>query len=221
MHLRLIAAAVAVAFSGAIAVADVQADRGNSDTLVLQWHNLTTQAVAASGLPEQVSQERVWAVAWLAAARATSGREDPRFVDAALSTALHDTLVSLVPATAASDDAQLAAALDAIPDGRQKDEGIAAGRAEAAAILAERAGDGLDTASVNRPWTPPSAAPGVYQLTGGPAVRAGLADARPFILADKDQFDPGPPHRGRLPKSADRHSGLAPMAQGTRARILP
>src|SRR5439155_1173218 len=45
----------------------------------------------------------------------------------------------------------------------------------------------------DRIWTPPTAGPGVYQLTGGPAVRAGLPDAKPFILATKDQFDPGPP----------------------------
>jgi hypothetical protein len=60
-------------------------------------------------------------------------------------------------------------------------------------VLAERAGDGLDTASVDRSWSVPTAAPGVYQLTGGPAVRAGLADARPFLLGSNDTFDPGPP----------------------------
>ncbi|MDX6424735.1 MAG: hypothetical protein QOD52_140, partial [Gaiellaceae bacterium] len=76
---------------------------------------------------------------------------------------------------------------------RQKDSGVAAGRAEAQRVLAERAGDGLDTTSVDRAWTAPAAAPGVYQLTGGSAVRAGLADAKPFLLRSKDQFDPGPP----------------------------
>src|SRR5206468_8151495 len=169
-----------------------EADRG-ANAFVLPWYDLTTQAVAASGLPEQASQERIWAVAWLAAARATSAHNDPRFANAALSTALHDTLVALVPATSAADDSQLEASLGAIPDGIEKERGIAAGHYEAATTLVERAGDGLATASVDRAWTPPTAAPGVYQLTGGPAVRAGLPDAKPFILATKDQFDPGPP----------------------------
>ena len=192
MHARLLAVVIATALLTVSAATNVEADRGTNAS-VLQWYDLTAQAVSASGLPEQVSQERIWAVAWLAAARATSVHDDPRFADAALATALHDTLVALVPATSAADDSQLDASLDAIPNGSQKERGIAAGHDEAVATLAERAGDGLDTASVDRAWTPPAPAPGVYQLTGGPAVRAGLADAKPFILTSKDQFDPGPP----------------------------
>jgi hypothetical protein len=172
---------------------NVQAHRGESTANVLQWYDLTAQSVAAAGLPEQVSQERIWAVAWLAAARATQADQGLQYRDAAFASALHDTLVSLVPVEASEVDAQLAASLAAIPAGRQKDRGVAAGQAEAQRALAERASDGLDTASVDRAWTAPVAAPGVYQLTGGPAVRAGLADAKPFLLRSKDQFDPGPP----------------------------
>ncbi|HEV7641040.1 MAG TPA: vanadium-dependent haloperoxidase [Gaiellaceae bacterium] len=179
--------------AAAFAAVNVQAHRGGSTTDVLQWYDLTTQSVAAAALPEQVSQERVWAVAWLAAARATHAEGGPQYDEAAFASALHDTLVSLVPAKAADLDAQLAASLAAIPDGRQKERGVAAGRTEAQRVLAERAGDGLDTASVNRPWTAPAAAPGVYQPTGPSVVRAGLADAKPFLIRSKDQFDPGPP----------------------------
>jgi hypothetical protein len=185
-------AAVALVAATATAV-DVQAHRDASTASVLQWYDLTTQSVAAAGLPEQVSQERIWAVAWLAAARATKPGHNPQYSDAAFATALHDTLVSLVPAKRPELDAQLAASLAAIPDGSQQEAGVAAGKAEAQRVLAERAGDGLDTASVDPPWGAPTAAPGVYQLTGGPAVRAGLADARPFLLTSKDAFDPGPP----------------------------
>jgi hypothetical protein len=76
-------------------------------------------------------------VAWLAAARATKSGQGPRYSDAAFATALHDTLVSLVPAKASDLDAQLAASLSAIPDGRQKERGVAAGQAEAQRVLAE------------------------------------------------------------------------------------
>jgi hypothetical protein len=189
---RLLVAVIATALLAGYAATNIEADRG-ANASVLQWYDLTAQAVSVSGLAEQVSQERIWAVAWLAAARAASAHHDPRFADAALATALHDTLVALVPATSAADDAQLEISLDAIRNSSAKERGIAAGHLEAAATLAERAGDGLDTASVDRAWIPPTAAPGVYQLTGGPAVRAGLPDAKPFILATKDQFDPGPP----------------------------
>ncbi|MCW2964487.1 MAG: hypothetical protein JWO17_1739 [Actinomycetia bacterium] len=194
MRIRGLASVVAIAaVSATIAAVNVQAHRGEATANVLQWYDLTTQSVAAAALPEQVSQERIWAVAWLAAARATHPDQGPQYSDAAFASALHDTLVSLVPAKASELDAQLAASLAAIPDGRQKDRGVAAGQAEAQRVLAERAGDGLDTASVDRAWAAPPAAPGVYQLTGGPAVRAGLADAKPFLLRSKDQFDPGPP----------------------------
>lgn len=189
----LIAITAVAAVAATFAAVNVQARRTGSTANVLQWYDLSTQSVAAAALPEQVSQERIWAVAWLAAARATKPGHNPQYSDAAFAAALHDTLVSLVPVKTSELDAQLATSLAAIPDGREKDAGIAAGEAEAQRVLAERAGDGLDTASVDRAWTAPASAPGVYQLTGGSAVRAGLPDAKPFLLDSKDQFDPGPP----------------------------
>jgi hypothetical protein len=192
---RFLAAAAASMLVAVLGATTVSADSGNSssDPLVLQWYDLTAQAVTAAGLPEQVSQERIWAVSWLAAARAAHQPTDPRYVDAALATALHDTLVSLVPSVSAQADALLQASLASIPEGKEKSRGVTSGHAQAVSTLQERANDGLDTASVDRAWTPPAAAPGVYQLTGGPAVRAGLADAKPFIITSNDDFDPGPP----------------------------
>ncbi len=85
-----------------------------------------------------------------------------------------------------------------MPDGPARARGITAGAHEASVILAERAGDGLDTASVDIPWTPPPPAPGVFQLTlpvSRPPIRAGEGNARPFLLKRNDQFDSGPPPR--------------------------
>jgi hypothetical protein len=188
----LIVVTAVAAVAATVAAVNIQAQRSGSSANVLQWYDLTAQSVAAAALPEQVSQERIWAVAWLAAARATKPGHHPQYSDAAFASALHDTLAALVPAKASELDAQLASSLAAIPDGRERDNGIAAGEAEARRVLGERAGDGLDTATVDRAWSVPVAAPGV-QLTGGPAVRAGLSDATPFLLGSKDQFDPGPP----------------------------
>ena len=164
--------------------------------LVLQWYDLTKAAVTAAAQPEQVTQNRIWAVSWIAAARAVGAHRGPAFQDAAFASALHDTLLALVPAQAPQLDAALSATLAGVPAGGAKDAGIAAGRHAAAVVLAERAGDGLDTASVNIPWTPPAAAPGVYQLTPptfGPVVRAGLPSARAFLLHRNDELRPGPP----------------------------
>lgn len=164
--------------------------------LALQWFDVTNATVAAAGFPQPVTQTRTWAVSWLAAARAVQDGGSPSFRRAAFATALHDTLTAQVPARETELDDALAATLAAIPDGKQKSRGIAAGESEASAVLAERAGDGLDTASVEKPFTPPPPAPGVWQPTPpafGPAVRSGQKDGRAFLLESNDQFRPGPP----------------------------
>jgi hypothetical protein len=197
---RAIAVGVLVSVLAAPTVA-VKADHSASDrvstsAVVLEWYDLTQQTVAAAAFPEQATQGRTWAVSWLAAARAVGRRGDARHAVAAFATALHDTLVAEVPSQRSRLDAALATTLATIPDSTAKQRGIAAGAAQAAATLAARDGDGLDTASVNRPWSPPPPGPGIWQPTPptfAPAVRAGLPDARAFLLTSNDQFRPGPP----------------------------
>jgi hypothetical protein len=165
--------------------------------LGLQWYDLTRDAVRVSGQPEQVTQNRIWAVSWIAAARAVDQRNPATFNVPAFATALHDTLVGLAPAAAPQLDAALASTLAGVPGGSAKAQGIAAGQHEAARSLAERAGDGLETAAqVDPPWTPPAAAPGIWQPTPpafGPAVRAGTPSARSFLLHSNDEFRAPPP----------------------------
>jgi hypothetical protein len=171
-------------------------ERRSGSALTLRWFDLTNQTVAAAAFPEQSTQGRVWAVSWLAAARAIDDGDGSTFRNAALVTALHDTLVAQVPAQTAQLDAAQDSSLEELPDGAAKRRGVAAGHHEATTVLSERAADGLDTDSVNAAWTPPPAAPGVWQPTPptyGPAVRAGLGKARSFLLASNDQFRPGPP----------------------------
>ena len=171
------------------------ADPAAPAALAVGWHLLTESAVAAAAFPEPITQSRAWAVSWLAAARATTGRRGD-LASAAFVQALHDTLVAIVPSQQSALDAALANSLGTIPAGSARDAGTTAGASAAAATLAERADDGTDTASVNTPFTPPPPAPGVWQLTPPttrPAVRAGQENARPFLLTSNDQFDPGPP----------------------------
>lgn len=175
----------------------------SDQALALQWFDLTNQTVAAAGFPEPVTQSRTWAVSWIAADRALQDGFGPRFQVAAFATALHDTLVAQVPGQQAQLDAALSSTLSGIPNGWDKSRGIAAGQHEASLILAQRAGDGLDTASVDIPYTPPPPAPGVWQPTPptfGPAVRAGQKDGRSFLLASNSQFRPAPPPALDSPK---------------------
>ena len=168
----------------------------SDQALALDWFELTKQTVAAAAFPQPVTQSRTWAVAWIAAARAVGDGFGSRFQTAAFATALHDTLAAQVPSQQPQLDAALASTLAGIPNGWEKKLGIAAGQYEANRALAQRAGDGLDTASVEAPYTPLPAAPGVWQPTPptfGPAVRAGQGSARSFLLASNDQFRPEPP----------------------------
>jgi hypothetical protein len=171
----------------------------SSSALALRWFDLTRETVAAAGFPEQSTQGRTWAISWLAAARAVANGDGHKFTQAAFATALHDSLAAQVPSQTSELDAALDSSLAEIPDGKPKKQGIKTGHQEAAEALAERAGDGLDTASVNAPWTPPSPGPGVYQATppfpapDPPVVRAGLGNARGFLLAHNDQFRPPSP----------------------------
>src|SRR5436190_3120992 len=171
----------------------------SSSELALRWFDLTRQTVVAAAFPEQSTQGRTWAVSWIGAARAVADGSDDKFRQAAFVTALHDTLITQVPSQSSQLDQALDSSLAGIPDGNSKQRGIQAGKDEAAAVLEERDGDGFDTSSVNAPWTPPPAGPGVYQPTppfpapDPPVVRAGLGRARSFLLAENSQFRPPAP----------------------------
>jgi hypothetical protein len=201
---RILLAGVTVSALAALlaggALAHARANRGRAaeaqSQLVLSWYDITNNTINAGAFPEPVTGSDIWSISWLAAAHAVRGPQNPSFVDAAFVQALHDTLVAEVPAQQSQLDSDLASSLAAIPNGKQKSDGIAAGQSSASAELGARQGDGLDTASLDIPYTPPPAGPGVWQPTPpafAPAVRAGEGKGRAYVLAANDQFDPGPP----------------------------
>ncbi|MEU4621813.1 vanadium-dependent haloperoxidase [Actinoplanes sp. NPDC023801] len=184
--------AVAVAAVGTAAPAAAV----TSTNSVLAWFDTTAAAVTAGGATTQVTNSRTWAIGWLAAARAQNGSRNAAYQRAALAGAVHQTLITLIPAQAAAVDTALAADLSGIPDGGAKSKGLAAGRQAATRLLAERTGDGLDPASVNTAYPIPAAAPGVWQPTPpafAPATQYGNRVARPFALRSAEQFRPAPP----------------------------
>ncbi|MFI6505458.1 vanadium-dependent haloperoxidase [Nonomuraea typhae] len=172
------------------------------NAVALRWYDVTAETVAAASASAQAADSRTWAISWLAAARSlhrpAAGGATRRtgYADAALASAVHTALSTLAPSRVTELDTALADTLAAIPDGPGESSGVAAGRREARALLAEREDDGLDPASVNAPFPVPAPAPGVWQPTPpayAPATQSGLREARPFLLRRADQFRPGPP----------------------------
>ncbi len=113
-------------------------------------------------------------------------------LDAAVATAARDTLVGLFPAFTSVVDAQYAASLAAIREGRAKAKGIAVGQSVAADLLAHRANDGR---GVDLPeyYVPLPAGAGVWVPVAGRGVLPWIGHMRPFTLERADQFVPGPP----------------------------
>ncbi|MFI5908545.1 vanadium-dependent haloperoxidase [Dactylosporangium sp. NPDC051541] len=164
-----------------------------ADTL-LEWYDVTAATIGVITGPQQVTNSRTWAVAWIAAGRAVAAVRPGAEAELALAAAVHETLITTNPAAVATLDAALASTVARLSV-RRPERAVAAGVDAARAVLGERAGDGLDPASVNRPFTPPPAAPGVWQPTPpafAAAVQAGQGDGRPFLVRSVDPLQPGP-----------------------------
>jgi hypothetical protein len=197
--LAVLAAAV---LAGGLAAPQAAAQPRNTATATaVEWFDVTADAVAAAPAATQVTNSRTWAIGWLAAARATravpAGVNREEYQRAALASAVHRTLTELAPTRTARVDEAYTATLAVIPDGRSEDRGVAAGERQASLLLADRAADGLDPASVNASYPVPAAAPGVWQPTPpayAPATQYGNRVAEPFALRTQSQFRlPAPP----------------------------
>jgi hypothetical protein len=106
--------------------------------------------------------------------------------DAAAATAAATVLIKLVPNSNVKQ--QLADYLAKIPDGPSKDRGIKVGQDAAAKVMEMREKDGATARNAYRPITEP----GKYTITAT-TVGYWATDAKPFVLANAQQFRPGPP----------------------------
>lgn len=117
--------------------------------------------------------------------------------DAAIAAATHDVVLGLLPDIPANAAARTlvinayANALATIPDGASETQGVAAGQAAAAAILAARTGDG--SATPHLPYTV-AAGLGVYQRTPGMVDPSfgGWGLVTPFVVSSAQQFRSAP-----------------------------
>jgi hypothetical protein len=117
-------------------------------------------------------------------------------IDAAVATAAHDVLVSIVPGQAATLDGLLATSLMGIPDGPKAD-GIAVGSAAAAAMIAARTGDGRFGA----PGFPIGFGPGQWRPTppGVNDPNGWIRDVKTFIVKSSEQFATNGPYALKSP----------------------
>lgn len=171
---------------------------------ILYWNNLAI-GVPGNVAPSAPAQARVVAMLNIAmhdAVNATAGGPNRSYLSgvttpggdsrAAAAQAARDVLVALNPANTAQYDAALASNLALIGNGTAKTNGIATGAAYAAAVLANRTGDGASTANI--PYTT-TGLPGDYRPTtpGGTPALPGWGNVKTFVLSSVNDVAPAPP----------------------------
>jgi hypothetical protein len=162
---------------------------------VIQWNRTLLAVLRTPGQqPPTVHPTRSMALLHVAILDAVVAGGHNRFGDAAATdAAAHRVLVTLFPAQQQALDAQYAAVLAQLPDGRRTRAGVRAGERAAARLLAARAGDG---SAATPPVYVPGTTPGDYQLTPpdfAPAVFTHWSQVTPFVLRRAAQFRPPPP----------------------------
>ncbi|MBB5081638.1 vanadium-dependent haloperoxidase [Nonomuraea endophytica] len=194
---RIAAVLVLAALPITLTSTSAAARTGSAVDVALEWYDASALTVKLGGASAAATNSRVWAIGWSAATRALVRQPlaPAAYQQAALASAVHAALLDFAPPGKPQLDAVLAGTLARIPDGDAKERGIAAGKAATAALLAERAGDGLDPASIDAAYHPQPPAPGVWQPTppaNARGIQYGLRNAKPFLLASGSQFRPTP-----------------------------
>ncbi|HSL21780.1 MAG TPA: vanadium-dependent haloperoxidase [Vicinamibacterales bacterium] len=173
--------------------------------VVLDWNATAVTTLNTQSPPvNPFAQARFGAIVQLAvfeAVNAVTGEYEPYLgivapagasAEAAAIAAAHRVLTTYFPGNAASLDALRANSLAAIPDGPEKEAGIATGESAAAAMIASRANDGSSPPAV---FIPTSVEPGQWQLTTGctGGVFLNWGNVTPFGIPSAAQFIPDPP----------------------------
>ena len=169
-----------------------------SDSVVLEWNKIAINAILPNGPPFTAARfMTITQLAVFEAVNSISGEYEPYLgtvtalpgasQEAAAVIAAHDTLVYYFPLQTAALDIKRDASLAAIPNGQSKTDGMAVGAAAAAALIANRTGDGSAP-----PLTqiPTNFDPYQWQLT--PGCGAGVfrhwPNLRPFAIESSSQF---------------------------------
>lgn len=194
MKLRALLVAGMVAVAAAPASHAATLPPGNA---AQQWEKIAEDTAVGSGA---FQGEAFLYLAYVSAAMdgaVNPGQRNGQSPDAAVAQAAYDVLVHYFPAQEANLTALHDLALDAVPEGPAKRNGIMFGDLAAAKVLRDRADDGLQVPIASTsPFPTLPFGPGVWRLTP-PAYAAPqtpwMATMRPFVLRSADQFMPPPP----------------------------
>ena len=203
----LVVSIITVAFGPAMAAQKANKQKNNevSDDVVLQWNQIAYNRMPGGSPFPTLRYMATIQLAVFEAVNSITGKYQPYLgtisapagasPDAAAIMAAHDTLTDFF-GPSASLDAQRDASLAAIPDGQSKTDGISVGQTAAAAMFANRTGDGSSPPLF---YTPTSSDPYQWQVTPGPcaATAAGVfrhwPNVRPFGIESSAQFRAEPP----------------------------
>ncbi len=172
--------------------------------VVLDWNAVMVSTVLGQNPLNEARIATITQLAVFEAVNAITGKYEPYLgtvtaphnasQEAAVIVAAHDVLVHYLPGAAMSLAAARDASLSAIPEGQPKQDGMAVGAEAAAAMIAEREGDGSSPLQFYPPGPPGL---GVWQATPNCSPAGGvffnLPGMRPFGLESGDQFRIGPP----------------------------
>ena len=175
------------------------------DSVVVQWNLIAVQTIGATApFPATRAMAAVQGAVF-EAVNSITGEYEPYFAttlrapaganpEAAAVAAAHGVLTWLFPAEAATLLQEREASLSAMPDGQAKTDGVAAGEAAAAAMIAARTGDGSAPPLF---WTPASSAPYEWQKTPSCPPSGGLfyhwQNVKPYGIQSSSQFRAPPP----------------------------
>jgi hypothetical protein len=176
-----------------------------SADVFLDWNTIMLNTISGQSPFAQARFAAITHTAMFEAVNAITGEYEPYLgsiaaspgasAEAAAVAAAHTVLKTYFPSSPVDLDGARATSLAAIPDGQAKTDGIAAGEAAAAAMIAARANDGSTPAQFH---TPISTNPGEWQTTtpacppeGG--VLLHWRNVTPFAIESSAQFRSAPP----------------------------
>ena len=175
------------------------------DSVVVQWNLIAVQTIGATApFPSTRAMAAVQGAVF-EAVNSITGKYEPYFAttvpapaganpEAAAVAAAHRVLTWLCPAETATLLAKRETSLSTMADGQARIDGIAAGEAAAAAMIAARTGDGSTPPLF---WSPTSSAPYEWQKTPSCPAAGGLfyhwKDVKPFGIRSSSQFRAPPP----------------------------
>lgn len=186
------------------ASAGPQDDHVKAAEAAVQWQRIAVRTIWSETVPRPAPPVGSMYLAFTSLAVHDAAQEARRkgrvAATAAVATAAHDVLWEYFPTSRANLDADLAATMARIPDGRKADAGAAIGAAAADTMIASRVDDGRFDPTIVYRKTP---GPGVWQpAPGGGMALAWLGFLEPVVDVAPVAVD-GPDPLGSAAYAAD------------------